>query len=34
MEEERVVQQKALDAALARLSRLREEMARNTDPPW
>ena len=30
---ERVVEQKALDVALARLSRLREEMARNTDPP-
>ena len=28
-----MVKQKALDVALARLSRLREEMARNTDPP-
>ena len=33
MEEERVAEQKALDGALARLSRWREEMTRNPDPP-
>ena len=33
MEEERVAEQKTLDGAPARLSRLREEMARNPDPP-
>ena len=31
--EERVVEQQTLDVALARLSRLREEMAKNPDPP-
>ena len=31
--EERVAEQKALDGALARLSRLREEMAKNPDVP-